>query len=71
MVGDCPQWSEGCEALDGNGKVLDDRGMSTVEYAIGTLAAAGLAILLYSLLSSDWALELLRGLLQRAFTVDA
>nr|WP_158848132.1 DUF4244 domain-containing protein [Saccharothrix deserti] len=52
-------------------KVLDDSGMSTVEYAIGTIAAAGLAVLLYSIVTGDWTLNLLQGLLQRAFTVDA
>jgi hypothetical protein len=51
--------------------MLDDSGMSTVEYAIGTLAAAALALLLYSLMSGDWVQGLLRALLQRAFTVDA
>ncbi|WP_238412676.1 DUF4244 domain-containing protein [Saccharothrix deserti] len=45
--------------------------MSTVEYAIGTIAAAGLAVLLYSIVTGDWTLNLLQGLLQRAFTVDA
>ncbi|WP_425473831.1 DUF4244 domain-containing protein [Saccharothrix saharensis] len=49
----------------------DDRGMSTVEYAIGTLAAAALGLLLYSLISGDWMQVLLKALLQRAFTVDA
>ncbi|MCE6999609.1 DUF4244 domain-containing protein [Saccharothrix sp. S26] len=49
----------------------DDRGMSTVEYAIGTLAAAALALLLYSLMSGDWVQGLVQALLQRAFTVDA
>ncbi|WP_082403308.1 DUF4244 domain-containing protein [Saccharothrix sp. NRRL B-16348] len=51
--------------------LLDDRGMSTVEYAIGTLAAAALGLLLYSLLSGGWARELLQALLLRSFTVDA
>ncbi|MGW4111625.1 DUF4244 domain-containing protein [Actinosynnema sp. NPDC004786] len=44
--------------------------MSTVEYAIGTLAAAAFALLLYSLLRGDWVLELLQDLLRRAFVVD-
>ncbi|ONI81872.1 hypothetical protein ALI22I_37390 [Saccharothrix sp. ALI-22-I] len=52
-------------------KVLDDSGTSTVEYAIASIAAAGLAMLLYSLLTGDWTLNHLQGLLQRAFTVDA
>ncbi|MFJ6670183.1 DUF4244 domain-containing protein [Actinosynnema sp. NPDC091369] len=51
--------------------LMDDRGMSTVEYAIGTLAAAALALLLYSLISGDWIQVLLQELLRRAFTVDA
>ncbi|GAB3000363.1 DUF4244 domain-containing protein [Saccharothrix stipae] len=57
--------------IAGKQKLWDDSGMSTVEYAIGTLAAAALALLLFSLLSGDWVEGLLRGLLQRAFTVDA
>jgi hypothetical protein len=52
------------------GNVLDDSGMSTVEYAIGTLAAATLALVLYSLMSGGWVQGLLQSLLQRAFTVD-
>ncbi|WP_447005255.1 DUF4244 domain-containing protein [Saccharothrix isguenensis] len=48
----------------------DDSGMSTVEYAIGTLAAAGFAMLLYSVITGDWTLGLLQGLVQRAFTVN-
>lgn len=55
----------------GKAKVLDDRGMSTVEYAIGSLAAAGLAMLLYSLVTGDWTFNLLQDLLRRAFTVNA
>lgn len=51
--------------------VLGDSGLATVEYAIGTLAAAALALLLYSLLSGDWLHGVLQALLMRAFTVDA
>ena len=57
--------------VTGKQLVVDDSGMSTVEYAIGTLAAAALALLLYSLMSGDWVQGLLQALLQRAFTVDA
>ncbi|WP_123748187.1 DUF4244 domain-containing protein [Saccharothrix texasensis] len=38
---------------------------------MGTLAAAALGLLLYSLLSGDWVEGLIRALLVRAFTVDA
>ncbi|MER5266168.1 DUF4244 domain-containing protein [Actinosynnema sp. NPDC002837] len=55
----------------GRRNVLGDSGMSTVEYAIGTLAATAIALLLYSLMSGDWVEGLLRALVQRAFTVDA
>lgn len=54
----------------GKGIVADDSGMSTVEYAIGTLAAAALGLVLYSLISGGWVQELLRALLVRAFTVE-
>ncbi|MEU4445148.1 DUF4244 domain-containing protein [Actinosynnema sp. NPDC050801] len=57
--------------IAGKQVLSDDRGMSTVEYAIGTLAAAALALLLFSLMSGDWVEGLLRGLVLRAFTVDA
>ncbi len=46
----------------------DDSGMSTVEYAIGTLAVAGLAGLLYAVLTSDFVQNLLQGLIQRALS---
>ncbi|GAB2871196.1 MULTISPECIES: DUF4244 domain-containing protein [Lentzea] len=46
----------------------DDSGMSTVEYAIGTLAVAALAGVLYAVLSSDWMQNLLQGLIQRALS---
>jgi hypothetical protein len=44
----------------------DDRGMSTVEYAIGTLAAAAFAAVLYAVVSGDSIVTALTGLVQRA-----
>ncbi|MEV6242548.1 DUF4244 domain-containing protein [Lentzea sp. NPDC051838] len=44
----------------------DDSGMSTVEYAIGTLAAAAVAAVLYAIATSDWMEHLFQGLIQRA-----
>jgi hypothetical protein len=44
----------------------DDRGMSTVEYAIGTLAAAAFAAVLYTVISGDNVVAALTGLVQRA-----
>lgn len=46
-----------------------DRGMSTAEYAVGTLAAAALAAVLYVIVTSHTVTALLTGLIQRALTV--
>jgi uncharacterized protein (DUF58 family) len=46
-----------------------DEGTTTVEYAIGTVAAAALAVALYVLLSGDSVAETLSGLIHRALTV--
>ncbi|MGW6448999.1 DUF4244 domain-containing protein [Lentzea sp. NPDC055074] len=46
----------------------DDSGMSTVEYAIGTLAAAALAGLLYVLVTSDFMVKQMEELIQRALS---
>lgn len=45
----------------------DERGMVTAEYAIGTIAAASLAGLLITLLSSQWMQDLLKKVLEAAF----
>ncbi|GAA3891846.1 hypothetical protein GCM10022243_65930 [Saccharothrix violaceirubra] len=47
---------------------MDDRGMTTAEYAVGTLAAAALGGVLFALLGGDWIGGLLRALLQEAFS---
>ena len=46
----------------------DDSGMSTVEYAIGTVAAAAFAAILYTVLSGDSVVTALTGLVQRALS---
>ena len=43
-----------------------DDGLSTAEYAIGTIAVAGLGGLLIRLLTSDWFFGLLQGIFSRA-----
>lgn len=45
-----------------------DDGMSTAEYAIGTVAAAGFAALLYTVISGDSVIGALTGIIQRALT---
>ena len=46
----------------------DDAGMSTVEYAIGCVAAAGFAALLYGVVTGDSVTVALTQLVQRALT---
>jgi hypothetical protein len=48
----------------------DDAGMSTVEYAIGTIAAAMFGTVLYLVVSSDEVLAGLKGIIERALSVD-
>lgn len=46
--------------------VRGDAGMSTAEYAIGTVAAAAFASLLYTVVTGDSVTKALTGLVQRA-----
>lgn len=47
-----------------------DDGMTTAEYAIGTLAAAALAAVLYLVVSGDEVTSALTALVQRALSVN-
>lgn len=47
----------------------DDSGMSTVEYAIGTIAAAAFAAVLYTVVSGESIVTALTSLIQRALSV--
>lgn len=44
-----------------------DRGMTTAEYAVGTVAACGFAGVLFKLLTSDVVVSFLTEILRRAF----
>ncbi len=46
-----------------------DEGLSTAEYAVGTVAVAGLGGLLAKLLTSEWFFELLKRIIEKAFSV--
>lgn len=46
-----------------------DEGMSTAEYAIGTIAAAAFAAVLYSVVTGDSVVAALTSLVQRALSV--
>lgn len=47
---------------------VDDSGMSTVEYAIGTIAAAAFGAVLYSVVTGDSVVGALTNIINRALT---
>lgn len=47
---------------------VDDAGMSTVEYAIGTIAAAAFGAILYSVVTGDSIVGALTAIINRALT---
>ncbi|MBO0848631.1 MAG: DUF4244 domain-containing protein [Pseudonocardia sp.] len=47
-----------------------DDGMSTAEYAIGTIAAAAFAAVLYAVVKGDSVVGALTSIVQRALTVN-
>ena len=49
-------------------RVFTDAGLSTAEYAVGTVAVTGLAALLLKLVTSDWMSGLLKGVVEIAFS---
>jgi uncharacterized protein DUF4244 len=49
-------------------RVLDEAGMTTAEYAVGTVAACGFAGVLYKLLTSGTVVGLLTGIVTRALS---
>lgn len=51
------------------GVATAEHGMSTVEYAIGTIAAAAFAGLLYTVVTGDSVLGSLTAIIQRALSV--
>jgi uncharacterized protein DUF4244 len=42
-----------------------DEGMTTAEYAVGTVSACGFAGVLYKILTSSWGESLLQGILDK------
>ena len=46
-----------------------DRGMTTAEYAVGTVAACGFGGILYKILTSDEVVRTLKDILKRALTL--
>jgi hypothetical protein len=52
------------------GRTVDDAGMTTAEYAVGTVAACGFGGVLYKLLTSDTVVNLLSDIIRRALTMS-
>ena len=53
-----------------NHLLTTDDGMSTVEYAVGTVAAAALALVLYRIVTGDDVLAALTGIINRALALN-
>jgi hypothetical protein len=56
-------------AVSARWRTTSDAGMSTAEYAIGTVAACAFAALLYKVVTSSQILDLLSGVVSRALHV--
>jgi hypothetical protein len=50
--------------------VVDDDGMSTVEYAIGTIAAAAFGAILYTVITGDSIVGALTNIINRALNTN-
>jgi len=50
--------------------LTDESGMSTVEYAIGTVAAAAFGAILYTVVTGDSIVSALTGIISRALTTN-
>jgi Protein of unknown function (DUF4244) len=49
---------------------VDDEGMSTVEYAIGTIAAAAFGAILYTVITGDSIVSALTNIINRALNTN-
>ncbi len=49
--------------------LLGDDGMTTVEYCVGLIAAAALAVVLYGIVTGDDVLNAITSIVKRALTV--
>ncbi|MGV9712680.1 DUF4244 domain-containing protein [Gordonia sp. NPDC003424] len=50
--------------------IADDEGMSTAEYAIGTIAAAAFGAILYTVVSGDNVVSALTGIITKALNTS-
>ena len=64
-----PDQTEPAEADPAETPLPPDAGMSTAEYAIGTVAACGFAGVLWTVVHSDAVAHLMQGVVERALTL--
>jgi hypothetical protein len=50
--------------------IVDESGMSTVEYAIGTIAAAAFGAILYTVVTGDSIVSALTNIINRALSTN-
>jgi Flp pilus assembly pilin Flp len=50
--------------------LLADDGMTTVEYCVGLIAAAALAVVLYGIVTGDDVLNAITSIIQRSLSVE-
>jgi hypothetical protein len=68
-----PALHAGCAVRDRARRVSrwqGDAGMTTAEYAVGTVAACGFGGILYKLLTSETVIKLLTDIIRRALTLS-
>ena len=61
--------SAGEHVVRGAAQPVGDEGMTTAEYAVGTVAACGFAGVLFKLLTSDSVVRMLKDIVERALTI--
>ena len=54
-------------AVQSRAAVRDDTGMTTAEYAVGTVAACGFSGVLYKVVTSPTVLSLMKDVIEKAF----
>lgn len=62
----CPDSPASTEVAEGRGSIrplANDLGMSTIEYAMGSIAAAPLAAVLYTVITGSDVVEAIRGII--------
>jgi hypothetical protein len=52
-----------------SGASRSERGMTTAEYAVGTVGACGFGTILYQILTSSWAQHLLEQIIEKVLSL--